>query len=273
MNKNVRLAMAFLGQVCFLGGVATANTITLTAIQSGTYSSTGANNATNQTYVAGNCSDPVCSTSGVYRDFFVFDLSSLPADIEITDATMTLENPYRLGLFNGGYSSPNQLVSGNPGGPDDTYAVFGVASGGIAALRTSHPAGAAGTAIYNSLGSGTSYGSYVLTKPLNTKGENSVVIVFNDAGVSALNDALDPFGTSLFAVGGAFQDLPPRRTQAQEYIFQKSTAKDIRQLTITYTADAPVGAPAAVPEPATLGLTGVALIVAGLISVARKFEP
>jgi hypothetical protein len=79
--------------------------------------------------------------------------------------------------------------------------------------------------------------------------------------VDALNNALDPFGPSLFAVSGAFQDLPPFSKVANQYIFQRSNASDVRQLTITYTVDPP----GQVPEPATLGLTGGALLMAGLL--------
>jgi hypothetical protein len=51
-------------------------------------------------------------------------------------------------------------------------------------------------------------------------------------------------------VGGAFQDLPAFNKVANQYIFQRSSGKDVRQLAITYTT---ADAPAAIPEPASLG--------------------
>jgi hypothetical protein len=269
--KRILRTAAFFAPLSLLCLHASAATITLNAIDSGTYRSTGANNAGSKTYVAGNCGQAVCGTSGVYRDFFVFDLAALAGiqNIQITDATLVLENPTLIKAdptFSGGYVSPNSAVSGEGGQPADTFAVFDVSSP-LATVRTSHAAGnAAGTAIYNDLGSGTSYGSYVLTKSLNTKGDNSVVVVFNQDGVDALNGALNPFGASLFGVGGAFQDLPAFNKVSNQYIFQRTNASYARQLTITYTT---ADAPAAIPEPTTGGLTGGALLAISLLR--RRF--
>ncbi len=144
------------------GGSSAAATITFSGIDWGNYSSAGAHRAASWSYVAGNCSNTICPATGVYRDFFVFDLSALAAvqGVDVTDATLTLINPasVKLPLFNGGYRSPNMNVSGDPGQPADTFSVFDVSST-IASVRANQATGAAGAAIYNDLGSGASYGS------------------------------------------------------------------------------------------------------------------
>ena len=126
-------------------------------------------------------------------------------------------------------------------------------------------AGAAGAAIYNDLGTGTSYGSGLLTKNLNVAGQNKLSIFFNQDGVDAVNTALDPFGTSLFAVGGAFQDLPPTTKQANQYVFQRTWKDDVLVLTVTYNVDPP----GAAPEPGTLAMMGFAFLIAA--SLRRWF--
>jgi hypothetical protein len=262
----MRLTALSFVTIC-LGSSAMAATVTLNAIDWGNYSSTGAHNAASWSYVAGNCASTVCPASGVYRDFFVFNLNSLAAiqGIDITDATLKLINPASnlidpLHPFNGGYQSPNMNVSGNAGQPADTFSIFDVTSS-IASVRRTQAAGAAGAAIYNDLGTGTSYTSGLLTKSLDIAGQNSLSMFFNQDGVDAVNAALDPFATSLFAVGGTFLDLPAFSKQANQYVFQGTWRGDTPTLTITYQVDAPV----ANPEPGTFGMAGLALLAAGFL--------
>lgn len=266
MKLNIRFAVVFATQLFCICDYADAATITFDALDSGNYSSTGANTAGNVAYVAGNCAALVCGAGGTYRDFFVFNLAALAnlPGIEITDATLVLENTAagnKNGIFRGGYASPNLSVSGEPGQPADTYVLSSVSTP-ISALRRGHAAGATGAAIYAGLGTGTQYSSYVLTKSLNDTGSNSVVLIFNQDGVDGLNNALDPQGTSLFAVGGLFQDLIPNNVN--QYIFQRSDRNNIRELTVTYTVDAPPQA-GAVPEPEAFFLTGFGLLAIGLV--------
>jgi hypothetical protein len=235
----------------FLAALSQGATIVFNAIDSGNYRSDGAHRAVDKGYIAGRCSDTECGApGGTFRDFFVFDLTALAGlgDVQVTDAIFTVANPLpsRLPLFNGGYNSPNLNAD------RDRFEIFDVTTG-IAQLRAAQTAGAAGAAIYADLGGGPSYSSYGLTKTLNTAGNNTLVMVFGQDGVNALNNALDPFAAaSLFAFGGRFMDLDPN--SANQYIFRRSDGTELRRLTIEYQiveADA-------VPEPSTFALSGLA---------------
>jgi hypothetical protein len=229
------------------------------AIDSGHYRSDGLHRANDKGYIAGRCANTECLVPGTFRDFFIFDLSALTllGNVQITDAIFTVANPLPSvrPLFNGGYNSPN--ANANPA--RDTFEIFDITTG-LATVRAGSAAGsAAGTATYNDLGTGTSYSSYTLTNSLNTPGNNTLVMVFNQDGVTALNGALDPFAaTSLFGFGGRFMDLD--RNAANQYILRRSDGSELRRLTIEYQ----VLAADAVPEPSTLGLSGFAL--AGLLA-------
>jgi hypothetical protein len=260
-----------LGLALVIGAVAKGDSITLNAANSGSYSSTGAHLASNQNYLAGKCAATVCVaksttadayTAGTYDDYFVFNLSQLATlgDIQITGAQLMLPN-----------QPANQAKGGVPGFTGGlgglvfkSFALFDVGTS-ISNLEASYSGGsAAGQAIYADLGSGTSYGSATPTSQLNENGKNVLSTSFNSAGVDALTAALAADGT-MFAVGGAIQKLDAK--EANQFLFlTNGRFKGTPQLEITYTIDGP----GEVPEPASLGLTGGALLALGLAGRRKK---
>jgi hypothetical protein len=159
--KKLLIAFAF---ACF---ASLAGATTITATDSGWYNDIGTHDASNQNYIAGLCSD--CG-GATYRNFFVFDLSSIVGSI--TSATLRLD-------------TANVVSSG-------IYDLFDVSTP-IDALT----AGGSGlTGIYNDLGSGSTFGSIGL---LNTQDHQLVDIPFNVNGLAALNAS-----SGLFAVGGRY---------------------------------------------------------------------
>ena len=211
-------------------------TIVLSAVDTGWYNNSGFHDPTNPNYIVGE--GVGVPTPPLFRDFFIFDLSSL-AGQTVLSARLVLYNP------NDGYFSTNTT---------ETFALFDVTTD-IAVLQ----AGGAGlTSIYDDLGSGTSYGSRFVGEA--TEG-TPVFTTLNADGVTAVNAAL---GGS-FAIGGTLTTLqlgsPP------EFMF--SGTGDLpsflpRQLILTVED---VGEP--VPEPATLSLLGLGL---GAAAVRRRMK-
>jgi hypothetical protein len=97
-------------------------------------------------------------------------------------------------------------------------------------------------AIFDDLGSGTTFGSYVASAADNG---TTISITLNAAGIAALNAAAG----STIAFGGVLTTLSP---PANQYVFGFSTATfvedDVRRLDLTV-----------VPEPASLTLVGLGL--------------
>ena len=96
-NNTFAAAQPLDGNQGVLGhvGGAGANSLTLSATGSGWWDSTGSHTAGNPNYITGLLTNE-------YRDYFTFDLSSVPQTQTITGATLQLFNP------SGGYSSPQQ---------------------------------------------------------------------------------------------------------------------------------------------------------------------
>jgi hypothetical protein len=200
----------------------------INAIDSGSYDPTGAHSAQNDNYIAGELS------GSERRDFIVFDLTTVVA--EIVDASLRLYNPIGPPPFLNGYVSPDAT---------ETFTMFDVSTP-VDTLRLSQ-AGAPGVAMFEDLGSGTSLGQIVMSAADNG---TTVSILFNDAGVAALNAARG----GLFAIGGAVTTLG---SPGDEYVFGFSMADfnpDVRQLELNV-----------VPEPAT-----VALLLVGGACIARR---
>jgi prepilin-type N-terminal cleavage/methylation domain-containing protein len=145
-----------------------STTETISAIDSGWYTSAGSHSPANKNYIVGD-------TSGTeYRNFFVFDLSSISGTI--VSATLSVDQHT--------YSSVH---------PSETWTVYDVGTA-ISTLTD----GSGGVGAFNDLGGGISYGSAPVTAATTT-----VTVDLNASALSALNAAVG----GQFAFGGALTTL------------------------------------------------------------------
>jgi len=190
--KLILTCITFIGYLMTFTGYAAAATYTLTATDSGWYTTVNGHNPDNNNFIVGNC----CG-DGEHRNFFVFDLSGVSGNI--TSATLEIETR--------SISTPD---------PSETWALYDISTP-IATLI----AGGISASIFTDLGSGTSYGNVTVAN--DYKGIVSVSL--NASAVVALNTAK---GTS-FALGGAITTLGGAY---DEYIFGNSESDHIRRLTL-----------------------------------------
>lgn len=218
----LRVVLAALPVTAALAFTPAAEAVVLNASDSGWYHEGGSRDSTTN-WFAGECD--VCPFIGEYRDFFVFDLAGVAP---VTSAVLTLFNP------TDGFFSPD---------PTETFSIFDVSTP-VATLTS----GAGGVAAFADLGSGPSFGSVVMSEA----SEGTLVsIVFNAAGIAAINDSLG----GLFAIGGAVTTLGGA---PNEWVFGfTGVASQERSLELETQA-------AAVPEPASLLLLGGGLGAFGL---------
>jgi hypothetical protein len=149
----------------------------INAVDSGWIQANGSHTTTNNNYLVG--------LQGVgnveFRNYATFTLSPWPPIIVSAE----------LRLFNPAYSSPD---------PTETYTLFDV-SATAADLDTTRPVGdATGMSIFNDLGSGTTYGTRVVSPADNNA---TVVIPLNAAAIAALNAS---FGSTI-SFGGVITTL------------------------------------------------------------------
>ena len=223
----------FAGLVLFQvlgGGLSHAATITLNFVDSGWWENTGFHIPSIQNYIAGESFRPFAGFR-TFRNFFVFDLSGVTDPI--VGATLRLFNPA------GGFASLD---------PTETYTLFDVSTP-IASLT----AGGAGmVSIHTDLGSGTQYGSQIVSAADNGAIVN---ISLNGNALTALNGA-----SGLFAIGGAVTTLvSPLDLELIFGITGSST--DVRHLVVETL---PGPSPGVIPEPSTVLLLGSGL--AGLFA-------
>jgi hypothetical protein len=167
------------------------------------------------------------------RSFFIFDLTGLTGTV--TAAELLLWCPSNC------YGSDESTETFELW--DFTGSITDLAAGG-----TAHA-----PALYADLGTGTSYGSFTIS----STDENTLLsFILNSQAVAALNSA----GGSDFAIGGRM----PSADSYNEFVFGYTFATQDQRLVLTYTD---LGA--AVPEPATLTLVGLAL-TAGRFGLARR---
>jgi hypothetical protein len=220
------LSLALVLGCLLTGGGADAATIVIPATTSGWYSGSSSSGQSNENYLVG-------MRGAEYRNFFVFDLTSL-ANETVVSATLRLWNPIA--------DPPDQYYDGFESvDPTETYEVVEVTTPAAALLLGSVLA----TQVYQDLGDGTAYGSRVFSAADN--GTN-VEIALDAAGVAAIDGAV-----GLFAIGGHLTTLQASPFDL-ETVFGGTDATSLRELVIE-----------TVPEPAT-----GALMAIGLISIALR---
>lgn len=175
---------------------------------------------------------PVVGTAvkgrGELRNFFTFDLRSLAGSVLSASLELT-----RFGY--------------NSGDPSETLEFFDVTTP-AATLNVNSGTDAS---IFNDLGSGQSYGSFVV----NAYSPSDTLTFTFDLNATALAD-IQSLAGGFFSVGGALTTIGPNG----ESIFQGSGTGGIQRLIVT-TADAPE--PAVVPEASTLVAWSIMAVVFG----------
>jgi len=187
----------------------------------GWYPSFGANADVNDNYVVGT----TLAGSQTFRNFFTFDLASLPGDFTVVSARL------RLTRFQS--SSENE---------DFERIEFFDVSTDAATLNNNVGANAA---IYADLGSGTSYGAFNVLGDRNSSSPSAVLqFPLNPAALADIESAAGGF----FSMGGTLIS-----DDGADFLFGGSTDEFVQELVVE-----------AVPEPGSsgllmLGLLGLAL--------------
>ncbi len=213
--KSVALVVLVLFVVLPISNVGYAGVITISAIDSGHYSAGGTHQPTNLNYAVGG--------SGIFRDFFVFDLTNVSG--KILNAHLRLSNPY------------NGVFAVNP---PETVAFFDVTTS-ISVLRTG---GVELISIFDDLGTGIMFGIRDYDRLDNGFPDGSVSEVqLNSAALQDLNVTKG----GLWAIGGSLltQD-------AEDHVFGFTPNDGLgttRELVLN--VDSPI------PEPTSLTLLGI----------------
>ena len=217
-----------------LSPLVSAQTVVISSTGSGWYNEAGFRGELN--YVVGDLKGSCELCGRDYRNYFVFDLSSVVTPIASAKLTLSVPNlPPPNGV---GYSSPD---------PSENYELHDVVTP-LASLLN----GSGGVAAHADLGSGIVYGSRTMTAADIGK---IVEIELNTAGVAALNSASGQIG-----IGGSLTTLDGLVSDEYTFAFSGSTT-DIRELRLTL-----------VPEPSSF-LVCLAAIFAPLPIRRRKSVP
>lgn len=165
-----------------------------------------------------------------FRNFFTFDLSTLTGTV--TNATLQL-SAYTC-------MSPNS---------SESYGLFDVST----AAATLNNTFGTNAAIFNDLGSGTSYGQFNVN--IATCMNSTLNLALNASAISAINAAKGGY----FSIGGALLDL----TDSTEQVLFSFSNDGVAQSLILDTG-------ASVPEPGSLGLLALGLGGLGLMLFKRR---
>jgi hypothetical protein len=194
-TRTLVVTMALVVGVGF-SGPASADTISVSALDSGWYDEGGLNHPDNLNYAVGYSGEPNPDA----RDFFVFDLGSVTGTV--IGATLRAYNPSKAEGYGGdGFVSTSAT---------ETLGLFEVSTA-IADLRAGvmNP-----SAIYQDLGTGTLFGERTVSVADNG---TFVDTVLNSNALAAINAALG----NEWAIGGALL-----RGDPSAYLFAYSYQKD-----------------------------------------------
>jgi hypothetical protein len=216
----------------------------------GYWSATQANSNQNMSYFVGRIAErsiggQVVVEEDVTRDFFTFNLaglvpgSVLSAQLEVTRLQ---------------YNSPN---------PSETLGLWGVTTSAAVLNNNSSANGS----IFDDLGAGTSYGTFVVPQWGDTDAQQSVrqIFVLNTNAVNAINAAAGGF----FSIGGALQGIDFGSDEDQGLFGFHGFFEDFERLGGTnQILRLEVESPTTVPEPSTMLLVAVGLTA--LFSLQRR---
>lgn len=164
------------------------NGVSVYNINSGWYSEMGNHYSGNTNYFCG-----IQAGGYIYRNFFAFDLSQLSGlgiTLPITTASLRV-------MQYGGSPSTEVL-----------WYLSGVSSSHQSIDQTYLEESPAGIEIFNDLGSGPLYGSYLVDRSLpNT---NFITVPLNSIAISKINQAVG----SVFVIGGLLDEVPPEQEPA-----------------------------------------------------------
>ncbi|MCC6125070.1 MAG: M36 family metallopeptidase, partial [Pirellulales bacterium] len=199
-NDTSATAQNLDGRQGVLGSISgnSSSSVTLNAIDSGWWNSTGGHTSSNKNYATGYGG----TYPYEYRSYFVFDLTTVSQTIGT--AQLNLFNP------SNGYISPD---------PAESYALFDVSTP-IANLQAS---GSGQTAIFDDLGTGMSFADKAISAANNGQ---MVPIILNSAGVAYLN----ALRGSKIGLGGALTTIGGT---AQQTIYGWTSGSETKQLVLT----------------------------------------
>jgi hypothetical protein len=228
--KNRLLEQAWL-EITLLGLMtlsSRATTYTVDATETGWYNSTGTATSASpaqyphQNYAAG------LSAGFVYRDFFVFDLSSLPSGT-ISSATLSIYNPSKAtGGLGDGFRSPRSSESFQVGSVSTPVGTLAVGAGGVG--------------VFNDFAAGTLWGTRLVSSNDNgTFVQFGLNASFNSAAGLAL-------GTSTIVMAGHLAGDTTFTQDTEIFGFTGPAGSPIPQLSLDIMQ---------VPEPSTIVLLGL----------------
>ena len=190
----------------------------------GWWGNVATNNDPNDDYITGSFTSQANET----RSFFTFDLSSLSQ----TALSATLE------VVRYSYLSPD---------PSETLGLFDVTTDAATLNNNTGP----DAAIFADLGSGTTYGTFVIPA-YSFSNTETLTFPLNAGAIANINAS-----TGFFSIGGALLSLNPS-DGSYEFVFDTASGFGIQRLIVETAASS------AVPQPSTLLLLGVG----GLVSLA-----
>ncbi|MEX0725581.1 MAG: PEP-CTERM sorting domain-containing protein [Planctomycetaceae bacterium] len=241
MMRVMKLTVACAAILLAVSGQGQAGLIAFTTSQSefnagianqGWWSATVANSNGNDNFYLG-----ATNSGDLLRNFFTFSLSSLGALDNVTSATLELQR----------YTSS--------GGNESTESIgFYDVTTTAATLNNNSGTNAA---IYDDLGNGTSYGTFVV----NGGGSSATILSFilNSAAITDINSAKGTF----FSIGG---DLLSQN--GNDWLFADSSPHFAQKLVLNVE---PVTVDGEVPEPgAVLAMLSLVLFGAGTVVVRRR---